>query len=250
MGLISKIGLSSIWERDDDFTVAIKHLIGFKPKNIQYFKTAFTHKSEIKKAEDGSIINYERLEFLGDSLLDASITIFLYENLPDGNEGELTQMRAKIVSRGHLNEVGRDLELIGLAKKPDSKRKFSYNANGDLFEALVAAIYLDRGFEVMHKFVKRRLIGPYVDLEKLQGKIASYKSLMIEWCQKHHYDYRFEVFEDTGKDHNKHFGVKLYVNEEVVSKGRSTSKKKAEEVACRRAYYSFQEEVEADFAEN
>ncbi len=248
MGIIKKIGISSIWEKDDEFTIAIKNLVGFKPKNIQIYKTAFTHKSEIKKAEDGSIINYERLEFLGDSLLDAAITVFLYEKLPDGNEGDLTQMRAKIVSRKHLNEVGKDLGLIQLAKKPDSKRKFSYNANGDLFESLLAAIYLDRGFRMMDKFVRKRLINPYVDLEKLQGKITSYKSLMIEWCQKHHYDYEFEVYEDSGKDHNKNFGVKLYVKGEVVSKGRSTSKKKAEEIASRRAYYLFQKKIEADFS--
>lgn len=244
MNFIKKIGLS-IWERDDEFTKAIRKLTSLKPKDIQLYKTAFTHKSEIKRNADGSIVNYERMEFLGDSLLDASITAFLYEKLPDSAEGELTQMRSKIVSRKHLNEIGKDLNLISLAKRPQSKRKFSYNAYGDLFEALLAAIYLDRGFEAMDKFVHKVLIDTYVDLEKLQGKITSYKSLMIEWCQKYHYDFKFDVYEDSGKDHNKQFSVKLYVNDQVVSKGRSTSKKKAEEVASRRAYYSLQDKVDA-----
>lgn len=250
MNFISKIGLSSIWEKEDEFTQSIKQLIGHKPKNIVYYKTAFTHKSESKLSENGTFINYERLEFLGDSLLDASITVYLYHNLPNSTEGDLTQMRSKIVSREHLNEVGKDLNLIGLAKRPASKRKFSYNAYGDLLEALIAAIYLDRGFEVMDKFIHKKIIEPYVDLEKLQGKITSYKSLFIEWCQKHHYTYNFDIYEDSGKDHEKHFGVKLSVNDEIISKGRSTSKKKAEEIACRRAYYSFQDKGEDSITRN
>lgn len=241
MSFIDKIRLSSIWEKEDEFTASIRKLTGYKPKNIDFYKTAFTHKSESKISDKGGFINYERLEFLGDSLLDASVTAFLYHHLPDSKEGDLTQMRSKIVSREHLNEVGKDLDLVSLAKRPSSKRKFSYNAYGDLFEALIAAIYLDRGFDVMDKFVHKKLIGVYVDLDKLQGKISSYKSLFIEWCQKNHYDYAFDVFEDSGKDHEKHFGVKLSVNNEVISKGRSTSKKKAEEIACRRAYYSLQD---------
>lgn len=243
LSFISKIRLSSIWEKEDEFTKSIKKLTGYKPHDVNIYRTAFTHKSESKKSEDGNIVNYERLEFLGDSLLDASITTYLYHNLPKSKEGDLTQMRAKIVSREHLNEVGKDLDLISLAKRPTSKRKFSYNAYGDLMEALIAAIYLDRGFEKMDKFIHKKLIEPYVDLEKLQGKISSYKSLFIEWCQKNHYSYQFDVFEESGKDHDKHFGVKLMVNDKVVSKGRSTSKKKAEEQACKRAYYSLKEQM-------
>lgn len=244
MNLIRKFNISSLWEKEDEFSVAIRKLTGYKPKTIQYYKTAFTHKSEIKISDKGLIINYERLEFLGDSLLDASITTYLYHNLPESREGDLTQMRAKIVSREHLNEVGKNLNLFSLAKRPDSKRKFSYNANGDMFEALVAALFLDRGFEVMDKFIHKKLIEPYVDLKKLQGKISSYKSLVLEWCQKYHYPFHFEVFEDTGKDHDKHFGVKLIVNGTVMGRGRATSKKKAEEIAAKRAFYSLQDKEE------
>lgn len=244
LSFISKIRLSSIWEKEDAFTKSIKNLTGFKPRNINIYKTAFTHKSESKVSKDGNFVNYERLEFLGDSLLDTSITSYLYHNLPNSSEGDLTQMRSKIVSREHLNEVGKDLNLVGLAKRPSSKRKFSHNAYGDLMEALIAAIFLDRGFEIMDKFIHKKLIKPYVDLEKLQGKITSYKSLLIEWCQKNHFSYQFDVFEESGKDHNKHFGVKLFVNGKIISKGRSTSKKKAEEQACKRAYYSLKNQMQ------
>ncbi len=225
------------------FAKQIKNLTGFKPKGLEIYKIAFTHKSASKKDEEGHILNYERLEFLGDALLDAAITAFLFHNLPFSKEGELTQMRSKIVSREHLNEVGKDLELVKLAKRPSSKRTFSYNVYGDLFEALVAALYLDRGYEVMAKFIDRKLIKTYIDLDKLLGKISSYKSIFIEWCQKNQKNYEFTIFEDTGNSHVKHFSVKLYLDKKLISKGRSTSKKKAEEIACRRAYYKFQERM-------
>jgi len=241
LNFIKRIKLASFFNKEDAFSASIRKLTGYKPKNIDFYIIAFTHKSESKISDKGGIINYERLEFLGDSLLDASITSYLYHHLPDSREGDLTQMRSKIVSREHLNEVGKDLDLVSLAKRPASKRKFSFNAYGDLFEALVAAIYLDRGFEVMDKFIQKKLINSYVDLDKLQGKISSYKSLIIEWSQKNHYTYNFEVYEDSGKDHNKHFGVRLWVNNEIIGKGRSTSKKKAEEIASRRAYYNLQD---------
>jgi ribonuclease-3 len=229
--------------QEEVFAKQIKNLTGFKPKDLNIYITAFTHKSASKRDSDGNIVNYERLEFLGDALLDASITSFLFKNLPESKEGELTQMRSKIVSREHLNEIGKDLGLVSLAKKPNSKRTFSYNVYGDLFEALVAALYLDRGYVVMDKFIQKKLISTYVDLDRLQGKITSYKSLFIEWCQKNQREYEFRFYEDTGNSHVKHFGVKLYVNKKIVSKGRSTSKKKAEEIACRRAYYKFQERM-------
>lgn len=242
MNIIRTISFSKSTE-DAIFAKQIKKLTGFKPKKLEVYRIAFTHKSASKKDEYGHILNYERLEFLGDALLDAAITAFLFHNLPYSKEGELTQMRSKIVSREHLNEIGKDLDLVSLAKKPTSKRTFSYNVYGDLFEALVAALYLDRGYDVMDKFIQKKLIRFYVDLDKLQGKISSYKSLFIEWCQKNQKKYEFAVFEDTGNSHIKHFSVRLLLDKKLVSKGRATSKKKAEEIACRRAYYKFQENM-------
>ncbi|HIP47652.1 MAG TPA: ribonuclease III [Lutibacter sp.] len=239
MNIIQKIGFSKSPE-DVIFIKRIKELTGFKPKDITIYKLAFTHKSANKTDEKGEKINYERLEFLGDALLDSAITSYLFHNLPQSAEGELTQMRSKIVSRKHLNKIGKDFDLISFAKKPNSKRKFSYNAHGDFFEALIAAIYLDRGYIIMDRFIQKKLIEKYVDLKELQGKITSYKSLFIEWCQKNQKKYEYLSFEDTGNSRYKHFGVKLIVNEVVVGKARAKSKKEAEEIASRRAYYKFQ----------
>jgi len=239
LNIIQKIGFSKNPE-DIIFIKRIKDLTGFKPKDISIYKLAFTHKSANKTDEKGKKINYERLEFLGDALLDSAITSYLFHFLPQSAEGELTQMRSKIVSRKHLNKIGKDLDLISFAKKPNSKRKFSYNAHGDFFEALIAAIYLDRGYIIMDRFIQKKLIEKYVDLKELQGKITSYKSLFIEWCQKNQKKYEYLSFEDTGNSRFKHFGVKLIVNEVIVGKARAKSKKEAEEIASRRAYYKFQ----------
>lgn len=240
MNIIKKISFSKNKE-EGIFAKSIKNLTGYKPKDISIYKTAFTHKSANITNEKGLRINYERLEFLGDALLDASITAFLFHNLPDSKEGELTQMRSKIVSRKHLNEIGKDLGLISFAKNPNSKRKFSYNAHGDFFEALIAAIYLDRGYVIMDKFIQKKLIAKYVDLDQLIGRVSSYKSLFIEWCQKNQKMYEYVTYEDSGNSNTKYFGVKLLVNKKVVGKARATSKKMGEELASRRAYYKFQQ---------
>jgi ribonuclease-3 len=240
LNIIQKIAFSKSKE-DTIFSKRIKDLTGYKPKDLSIYRMAFTHKSANRTDQAGKKINYERLEFLGDALLDASITSYLFDNLPDSAEGELTQMRSKIVSRKHLNEIGKDLDLISFSKNPKSKRKFSYNAHGDFFEALIAAIYLDRGYIIMDRFIHKKLINEYVNLAELLGKITSYKSLFIEWCQKKQKIYIYDTFEDTGNSKYKHFGVKLIVEGKIVGKARAKSKKQAEEIASRRAYYKFQD---------
>ncbi len=229
---------------DEIFFVDIKKIIGFAPKKLFYYKKAFIHRSikEVDKTT-GNPINYERLEFLGDAMLSAVIASHLFSEVPSGDEGYLTQMRSKIVSREHLNELGRDLGLLRYVKSSISRSKFGENIHGNIFEALIGAIYLDRGYNYCKKFIYKRVIDPYVDVPKLEGKITSYKSLFIEWCQKQKREFEFEVYEDTGNDTVKHFSVKLYLDGKIITKGRATSKKKAEETAAKRAYYAFQNEI-------
>ena len=152
-------------------------------------------------------------------------------------------MRSKVVSRKHLNELGRDLGLIKFVESNVPKDHFGQNIHGNLFEALVGAIYLDRGYKYCEKFIYQRVVAPYVDIEQLEGKVISYKSLLIEWCQKQKHKFNYEVYEDTGKDELKHFAVKLWIDGKVVAKARATSKKKAEEKASKRAYYAFQNKI-------
>ena len=234
--------------QDEKFVYDLRKIMGFKPSSsaIQYYHEAFIHKSKKKIHKDtGALVNYERLEFLGDAMLSASIAAFLFKEVPRGDEGYLTQMRSKIVSRKHLNELGKDLNLIKFVKSNVDKSKFGENIHGNIFEALIGAIYLDKGYKYCDKFIHKRVIKPYVDVPKLEGKITSYKSLFIEWCQKSKKDFHYDVYEDTGKDSLKHFSVRLSLDGKIISKGRATSKKKAEETASKRAYYANQKEIEA-----
>lgn len=190
--------------------------------------------------DEGNAINYERLEFLGDAMLGAVIASHLYLEVPGGDEGYLTKMRSKVVSREHLNELGRDLNLIELIESKIATSQFGDNIHGNLFEALIGAIFLDKGFKYCEKFIYKRVIIPYVDIAQLEGRVISYKSLLIEWCQKEKKTFNYNVYEDSGNDEIRHFSVKLSVDNKVIAKARATSKKKAEEKASKRAFYVFQ----------
>ena len=236
---------SSRPEQEQIFYVAIKKILGFQPHKMDWFVAAFTHRSTQASNSDGQPQNYERLEFMGDAMLGSIIASHLFRMVPAGNEGYLTKMRSKVVSREHLNELGRDLNLIALIRTNVPVDQFGENIHGNLFEALVGAIYLDRGYQWVEKFIQRRVIEPYVDIEKLEGKVISYKSLIIEWCQKHKRSFRFQAYDDSGVETVKHFAVKLFLDKEVVGKARGTSKKKAEELAAKRAYYKLQDTMTA-----
>ena len=232
-------------KEDGNFFLGISKILGFKPKQLSFYKKAFLHRSMNQKDAKGNAMNYERLEFLGDSMLGTIISKHLYNEVPEGDEGYLTKMRSKIVSREHLNELGKDLRLINFVESRIPKTHFGQNIHGNVFEALVGAIYLDRGYDYCEKFIKMRVIEPYVDIEQLEGRVISYKSLIIEWCQKRKKTFDFNVYEDTGKDPLKHFAVKLSIGGHVVAKARATSKKKAEERASKRAFYALQDKMEA-----
>ncbi len=243
MSAIKKI-FSSRPDKDGIFFIRMHRMLGFKPKNLIHYEKAFTHRSLGLKKEDGNPFNYERLEFLGDAMLGAVIAAYLFDKVRGGNEGYLTKMRSKVVSRKHLNELGRDLNLLRYVRAGIPKENFGANIHGNLFEALIGAIYLDRGYVYCRKFIFKCVIEPYVDIEKLEGRIISYKSVLIEWCQKEKKTFKFETYEDTGQDSIKHFGVRLYIDEKIVAKARATAKKKAEEIASKRAFYAFQRQIQ------
>ncbi|WJJ96944.1 ribonuclease III [Algibacter luteus] len=232
--------LNSRFKRNGNFFMELTKILGFKPKNLKYYKRAFTHRSMNIRDPKGNAFNYERLEFLGDAMLSSVIASHLYLEVPSGDEGYLTKMRSKVVSREHLNELGKDLKLIDLVESKIPPGQFGDNIHGNIFEALIGAIFLDRGYKYCEKFIYKRVITPYVDIETLEGKVISYKSLLIEWCQKEKKTFGYNVYEDTGNDDVRHFSVKLSVDEKVIAKARATSKKKAEEKASKRAFFAFQ----------
>ena len=233
-------------QEDTELHNELKKLLKFSPSSINKYKKAFTHRSVQMLDKKGIPINYERLEFLGDSILGSVIAGYLYKKVPKGSEGYLTQMRSKIVSREHLNELGKDLNLIRFVKSNIDQSNVGDNIHGNIFEALIGAIYLDKGYDFCQKFIHQNVIVPYVDIEKLEGKITSYKGLIIEWCQKQKKKYAFDTYEDSGNETTKHFSVKISIDGEQIAKGRATSKKKAEEQASKRVYFAFQKQISTD----
>lgn len=229
--------------KNGDFFMEIEQILGFSPGNIKYYQRAFIHASLQKKDENGDTINYERLEFLGDAILGAVVAAHLFEELPESNEGYLTEMRSKIVSRETLNDLGKELDLMKFLKKEQNQGGLGPNVYGNLFEAFIGAIYMDKGYRACQEYIQEKVIGDYLDIEKLQGKIISYKSYLIEWCQKEKKEFLLVDCEDAGRELTPHFSVRLYIDGQVMAKARSTSKKKAEEKAARRAYFALQDKV-------
>ncbi|CAM1359067.1 Ribonuclease 3 [Tenacibaculum sediminilitoris] len=230
-------------KEDENFYYELKELLNFKPIKLSLYKKAFTHRSLKLVDGKGNPVNYERLEFLGDAILSTVIASYLFKKVPEGDEGYLTQMRSKVVSREHLNSLGKDLDLIRFVKSNISKEHVSINIYGNIFEALIGAIYLDRGYNYCHQFIYDQVIMPYVDIERLEGKISSYKGFVIEWCQKKKKKYKFESYEDSGNQSKKHFSVRVSIDGSIIAKGRATSKKKAEEIAAKRVYYAMQNQM-------
>lgn len=231
-------------KKNNKLSNALEPILGFKPKKIHYYERAFTHRSTNKKDEIGNPINYERLEYVGDAILDAVVAHYLYLSILDANEGDLTKMRSKIVSRSHLNKIGKGLDLIALLDSKLENSKFGDNIHGDLFEALIGAIFLDRGYSVSEKFIFDSVIDPHVDIDQLEGKVISYKSLMVEWCQKEKKRIKYLRCHDEGVDEVKHFSVLLEIDGKIIAKARATSRKKAEEKVSQRGYFALQDKIQ------
>lgn len=231
-------------EQEKSLFIFLKDTLGFAPHKLYWYKVAFTHSSANETDSEGHAINYERMEFLGDAVISAIISAYLLEEVPFGNEGYLTQMRSKIVSRKHLNELGKELNLLQHTVSNIPKTHQGDNIHGNLFEAFVGAIYMDKGYPFCEKFIQERVIYKHVNLKELDNRIMSYKSLMIEWCQKQKKLFKFEILEDNGKENIPYFSVKFYVDNKIAAKARATSKKKAEEKAARRAYFAYQDQIQ------
>jgi ribonuclease III len=226
-------------KKDGVFYLKIKTLLGFEPKRLSLYSEAFTHPSYQYQKEGRK--SYERLEFLGDAILGAVIADYIFTNAPQEDEGYLTKMRSKIVERRNLDQLGEELNLLGFLRTKLSPRQLGNHINGNLFEALVGAIYLDRGYKACFEFIERKLIIPNINIKSLEGKVISHKSLLIEWCQKHKKDFSIEAEEDNeDRSGSKYFKAKVEVNGLGISKARATSKKKAEELAAKRLCYKIE----------
>ena len=243
MNFILKWFKSRTSPEDGIFFSKLKIILGFKPNNLDLYNTAFTHRSMSKITSSGFPLSYERLEFLGDSVLSSVISSYIYKELPNSDEGYLTQMRSKIVSRSTLNVIGKKIGLKPFINSKIPSKQFSPTLLGDTVESLIGAIYLDRGYNHAELFILNKIVEPYIDLNSLETKISSYKSFIIEYCQKNKKEVKFVLVNDEVDKRNKLFNIKLEIDGVYVSKGRETSKKRAEEKASKRAFYSIQSKL-------
>ena len=209
-------------------------MLGFKPVKIEYYIQALTHKSAIEE-NDSSLSSNERLEFLGDAILGSSVADYLYHSFPKADEGFLTQLRSKIVSRNYLNlladKVGLDQFIIS---NIDSKQRIN-SVKGNAFEALIGAIYLDKGNDYAYLFIIKLIKEGHIDVDTLKSVNENFKSLIIEYGQKNKVDIEFTLISEFGKGYDKLFIVEVKVDGKIMGKGSGRSKKVAEQGAAKEA---------------
>jgi len=219
------------------FFSRLKKITSLNHVNGEIYQKAFTHRSSNLKDGKGNSINFERLEFLGDSMLSIVISALLFETFPEAKEGTLTKYRAKIVSRENLNNIGEKLSLIEFLDG-EIKANLGNNIHGNLLEALVGAIFIDRGYKKCKEFILKRIVRYYVDLDQLKHTILSYKGLLLEWGQKNKKKIQFKTEKDKGLDPKFNYTTSVYLNDKLIVKAREISKKKSVEKSARRAYHA------------
>ncbi len=213
-----------------------KIITGKRPLNLSLYKLAMRHTSAAIVNKKGIKESYERLEYLGDSILGMLVAEMLYKRFPFKDEGFLTETRSKIVNRESLNQLSKKIGLQNLVKynKHRGTTVSHKSVYGDCLEALIGAIYLDRGFRFCKEYVVHRLIKPHFDLEELTNTTINHKSKIIEWAQKEDKILKFEIIENNEEARNKQFIAQIFINDEPMEKGFGFSKKKAEQDAAQK----------------
>ena len=215
---------------------SLHKILGFYPDNIQLYQQAFHHKSSSIESGNGRWLNNERLEFLGDAVLNAAVADIVYKHFQNKREGFLTNTRSKIVQRETLNHVA---VKLGLDKRVIYSTKLSSHNNhmyGNALEALIGAIYLDQGYEVCYQFIQNVLIKKYVNLETVARKEVNFKSSLIEWSQKNKFVISFDLIESfTDNDGNPVFQTGVTLSNTQIGIGIGYSKKESQQNAAKMA---------------
>lgn len=222
----------SKFSRKDKFSKNIKNIVGFYPSDVFLFKTSLVHKSAVHDSSTGFKESNERLEFLGDAILGAIVAKYLFEKFPGKDEGFLTKMRSKIVSRQSLNALAVKIGLNNLIISKLDKNSKTESIYGNAFEALIGAIYLDKGLEVCENFLLKKVIEPNISLDKLENEETNFKSRIIEWAQKEKQDLAFEIIQEYGEGRGKEFEAVIVLDGKQTTTGRDRSKKGAEQKAA------------------
>ena len=226
----------SIPKGDREFYDQLTQIFGIHPRNLEIYKLAVVHKSASILLPRGKRINNERLEYLGDAVLDAIIAEYLFDQFPNQKEGFLTKMRSKIVSRSSLNQLAIDMGLDKIIVKQANFQQTQKNIYGNALEALIGALFIDRGYQFTSQCVINSILEKYIDLDNLQLVETDYKSRLIEFAQKNRYNLQFQVQEGEISIGNvPHFTASAILNDQLLGEGQGSSKKEAEQMAAMEA---------------
>lgn len=221
-----------------NYIKTLKNLLGFIPGNISLYRMAFRHRSIAIALKNGAKNSNERLEFLGDAVLGSVVAEVLFKMYPYREEGFLTEMRSKIVSRVNLNQLAKKMGLDELIEFDNRMVSFPAKQGsllGDAFEALIGAIYVDKGYNFTRNFLISHIIKPHIDIHKLELTETNFKSKLIEWCQRHGKDVLFELTANEEGDSSKLFTIKVSIDGEHYGSGCDYNKKNAEKLAAEKA---------------
>lgn len=227
---------------------AFYRILGFFPGNLDLYEEALLHKSSSKERQNGRYLNNERLEFLGDAVLDAVVADLVYCKFQNKNEGFLTNTRSKIVKRETLDMMASDLGLNKVLVTSLRTQNQKNHILGNALEALIGAIYLDKGYLAARKFIDKKLITQYIDVDQIARKEVNFKSKLLEWCQKYKIDLSFDVIENfTDEENNPVFQSQVALNGLLAGTGIGFSKKESQQQAAKMALRKIREEK--DFVE-
>jgi ribonuclease-3 len=230
--LIHRIKLFSSPRKE--FYLFLKGLIGFYPQKLSFYDIAFTHRSASRIDSQGKVVNNERLEYLGDAILGAVIADFLYNRFPQEDEGFLTKMRSKLVNRSILTNLTFEMGLSSFVDSNTNNSVEKSHIYGDALEALIGAIYLDKGYPAAKYFITKRILSRYVDLREMELLDQNYKSKLIEWSQKNKLDVKFDTIEEYPESNKQpRFISIIELDKKEISRGSGTSKKEAQQNAAR-----------------
>lgn len=205
-----------------------KNVFGFKPRNVDLYRLALLHRSASQKTINGLKNSNERMEYLGDAVLSSVIADYLFFKYPFKDEGFLTEMRSKIVNRANLNNLSRKMGLDKMVQSEQDEAGTFRSINGDAFEAIIGAIYLDRGYKFVKKIIVKRIISCYIDIEELEKKELNYKSALLELTQKTKKSLEFKVIDRQGSGNRKQYVIAVFINGSEVAKGYGYTIKEAE----------------------
>ncbi len=227
--------IRNLFSKDKKFLSSLRNLLGFFPRNIAVYHLAFRHRSTASEHPSGVKLSNERLEYLGDALLGAIIAELLFKKYPYREEGFLTEMRSRIVNREHLNKLAMKLGIDHFMTgsiDPAAKNRSAY---GDAFEALIGAVYIDKGYDTTKKLIINRFVRHHVDLESIENQDMNFKSRLINWAQRERKTIQFELLEEIDNGGKRLLRVRVLVDEEEMARGEDFSKKRAEQIAAEKA---------------